>query len=228
MIASELTEAHIQQALQQIDDEGVPDRRKSRRYDLMVRGKAYPPKYVVSLATALARDSESVPGFNAVEAKNYFVARDYEIRDRQSTLAFPIIPEDDESRFSEGKARYKLHRTMERDSRIVRKAKEQRLSATGKLECDVCSLDFKRTYGSRGEGFIEAHHTIPVASLAGKRKTKLSDLALVCSNCHRMLHRGKPMLSVEQLRRIVRDGQEQKSSCAITVRADNEDALTSK
>jgi 5-methylcytosine-specific restriction protein A len=34
----------------------------------------------------------------------------------------------------------------------------------------------------------------------------LSDLALVCSNCHSMLHRGNPWPSVDELRRsLARD-----------------------
>jgi len=111
-----------------------------------------------------------------------------------------IVIEDDESAFPEGKEKFKRHRYLERDSKIVRHAKAQRLATTGKLECDVCRLDFARRYGERGRGFIEAHHKIPVSQLGGKKETKAEDLALVCSNCHRMLHRGEPLLTTDQLR----------------------------
>jgi len=111
-----------------------------------------------------------------------------------------IVIEDDESAFPEGKEKFRQHRHLERDSKIVRRAKAQRLSKTGKLECEVCQLDFARRYGERGRGFIEAHHKVPVSQLDGKKRTKIEDLALVCSNCHRMLHRGQPLLSVDQLR----------------------------
>jgi putative restriction endonuclease len=30
--------------------------------------------------------------------------------------------------------------------------------------------------------------------------TRLEDLALLCANCHRMIHRASPWLSVEELR----------------------------
>ena len=43
--------------------------------------------------------------------------------------------------------------------------------------------------GDLGKGYIEAHHTRPVAKLVTGERTKVSDLALVCANCHRMLHR---------------------------------------
>jgi 5-methylcytosine-specific restriction protein A len=66
------------------------------------------------------------------------------------------------------------------------------------LSCEVCAFDFARTYGKLGEGFIEAHHILPLAE-AGTATTKPADLALVCSNCHRMLHRAKPWLTPEAL-----------------------------
>ncbi len=207
MIPRELKEDHILQAIERIDDTGVPPRRKSRRYDLVFEGKRYPPKYVISLAIGFTPGVEHPPRFNAVEAKDYLLGHNYEVSDRSAKSALSIAPEDDESAFPEGTARYAFHRKLERDAKIVRKAKENRFSETGNLKCDVCSLDFKKTYGSRGEGFIEAHHKAAVATLGGTVKTKLSDLALVCSNCHRMLHRGSPMLSVDELRRIVHDRQ---------------------
>ncbi|MGZ5051385.1 MAG: HNH endonuclease [Methylobacter sp.] len=111
-----------------------------------------------------------------------------------------IAIQDDESAFPEGKEKFKQHRYLERDGKIARKAKAQRLAKTGKLECEVCQLDFAACYGEIGHGFIEAHHKTPVAKLDGIKRTKIEDLALVCSNCHRMLHRGDSLLTVEQLK----------------------------
>jgi predicted HNH restriction endonuclease len=111
-----------------------------------------------------------------------------------------IVIEDDESAFPEGKEKFKQHRYLERDGQIARRTKAQRLAKTGKLECEACRLDFSARYGEIGRGFIEAHHRIPISQLAGTRKTKIGDLALVCSNCHRMLHRGDQLLTVEQLK----------------------------
>jgi predicted HNH restriction endonuclease len=111
-----------------------------------------------------------------------------------------IVIEDDESAFPEGKEKFRQHRYRERDGKIVQRAKAQRLAETGKLECEVCNIDFDRRYGERGRGFIEAHHKVPVSQLDGKKRTRIEDLALVCSNCHRMLHRGLTLVSVEQLK----------------------------
>lgn len=110
-----------------------------------------------------------------------------------------VTIEDDESSFPEGKESFKLHRKLERDGRLPRRVKAARLRETGRLECEVCLFDFSAIYGSLGDGFIEAHHRRPVHQLDGSEKTKAADLALVCSNCHRMLHRAAPQMSVEEL-----------------------------
>ena len=47
---------------------------------------------------------------------------------------------------------------------------------------------------------LEAHHRIPLCDLEPGTKTKLSDLAMVCANCHRMLHRGNPWPTVDKLK----------------------------
>ena len=73
----------------------------------------------------------------------------------------------------------------------------------GKLICEVCTLNFADRYGKHGAGYIEVHHLTPIAKLGTGAKTRLSDLALVCANCHRMLHRGKRLLSLSELRRIM-------------------------
>jgi len=111
-----------------------------------------------------------------------------------------LLSEDEESRYPEGAASYGLHRKFERDTSLSEKAKQKRLAEAGCLCCDVCGFDFEQEYGDLGAGYIEAHHTVPVSQLTGDTKTQLSDLALVCSNCHRMLHRGPRLLSLMEVR----------------------------
>ena len=113
------------------------------------------------------------------------------------------VPEDDESSYPEGRAAYRLHRKLERDCKLAKRAKRKRLEEVGFLACDVCKFDFEGRFGPLGSGFVEAHHTRPVSELNGKAKTKIGDLALVCSNCHRMLHRGSRLLSLKDLRELI-------------------------
>lgn len=54
-------------------------------------------------------------------------------------------------------------------------------------------------YGTTLGDIFECHHRVPLATVIGARKTKPEDLAVVCPNCHRALHRLVPMPSVEAL-----------------------------
>lgn len=74
--------------------------------------------------------------------------------------------------------------------------------------CEVCKFDFYLVYGDLGEGFIEAHHKKPLserpeAEWSEELKSCVDDIAVLCSNCHRMIHRKKPALTVDQLREIL-------------------------
>jgi 5-methylcytosine-specific restriction enzyme A len=110
------------------------------------------------------------------------------------------VVSDDEEEGEEGQILTRTHRYRERNSKIAKRKKERVLNENGILSCEVCGFDFKSKYGDRGEGFIECHHTKPVSELVVGETTKLSDLSLVCSNCHRMIHRNRPWLSLDELK----------------------------
>ncbi|MDF2811082.1 MAG: endonuclease, partial [Microvirga sp.] len=103
--------------------------------------------------------------------------------------------------------RLSVHLRRERDPAVVRLKKEAVLAKEGVLKCEVCDFDFATHYGVRGAGFIETHHRRPVSELKRGETTKADDLALVCANCHRMLHRGPRLLSIEELRSQLRPSQ---------------------
>jgi 5-methylcytosine-specific restriction protein A len=111
---------------------------------------------------------------------------------------------DPELEAEEGAVVLRLHYSRERNPKLARQKKDQALKATGRLECEVCEFDFASRYGPHGDGFIEAHHRKLVSALKKGEKTKLADLALVCANCHRMLHRGGNLLGVDELKTMLR------------------------
>lgn len=90
----------------------------------------------------------------------------------------------------EGRLLHRLHCLRERDPRLVAAKKRSVLAATGALACEVCGFDFEAAYGDVGRGFIECHHVVPLAALPHERLVRISDLALVCANCHRVIHMG--------------------------------------
>jgi hypothetical protein len=103
----------------------------------------------------------------------------------------------------EGRRLLKLHKFRERKLRIVIRKKKSVLKATGLLLCEACSFDFAAVYGKLGDGFAECHHRLPLAEYDAEAPTRLEDLAIVCANCHRMLHRSRPMMKVEELRSLI-------------------------
>ena len=96
------------------------------------------------------------------------------------------IPERIEDEAQEGAERMRLHLMRERCGAVVRRKKEEAVQR-GRLRCEICRFSFEKTYGKLGAEFIECHHLSPIS--AGARTTGLDDLALICSNCHRMAHR---------------------------------------
>jgi len=119
-------------------------------------------------------------------------------------LAQEFGHDPNEESFEEGKLQLRLHLRKERSRSLVIRAKEiWNREQNGRVRCSICSFSFPETYREVGEGFIEAHHTQPISSLAPDTSVRMADLVPVCSNCHSMLHRHRPWLTVEQLRTIV-------------------------
>jgi len=99
----------------------------------------------------------------------------------------------------EGRILTRTHTHRERNPKL-RAAKKTRVrDETGRLACEGCDLDFEERYGERGKDFIECHHLKPLSTLRPGQRTSLSDLALLCSNCHRMVHVRRPWLTLEEL-----------------------------
>ena len=129
------------------------------------------------------------------------------------TADSPLIDRDySEITSTEGRQRIRQHLARERDSRLAKLKKEQVTQLTGRLACEVCGFDFRAVYGELGEGFAEAHHDVPLAASEQERKTSLDDLRIVCSNCHRMLHRNGENLSITALKQRITMAKRRTSS----------------
>jgi predicted HNH restriction endonuclease len=100
---------------------------------------------------------------------------------------------------SEGAETLREHLLRERSTKLVSIFKSQLQN----WNCTVCGFNFEKAYGEIGRDFIEAHHTKPIADMQPDEISRVSDLVPVCSNCHRILHRRHPTLSVQELRDIV-------------------------
>jgi hypothetical protein len=107
---------------------------------------------------------------------------------------------NEEEWFEEGGKESRLTNHYERDPKL--RASAVRYHGT---RCSVCGFDFAEVYGEHGLGFIEVHHLRLRSTLA--RKTKVDpkrDMATVCSNCHRMIHRTRErVLTAEELKKMM-------------------------
>lgn len=72
------------------------------------------------------------------------------------------------------------------------------------LNCTACGFNFEATYGPLGEDFIHVHHIVPIGAIGCEYSVDpVKDLIPVCPNCHAMIHRVNPPLTIDQLREIL-------------------------
>ena len=112
---------------------------------------------------------------------------------------------DEDEEFFEGRLLTVLHKKRERDRNIRPKLLALR-SKRGALVCDMCHRQANTSDASFEDAPFEAHHLLPM-SMALERKTLLKDMALLCANCHRLLHRAislnKRWLTIDDVRTII-------------------------
>lgn len=98
--------------------------------------------------------------------------------------------------------KYAYHRKVERSSAAARLVKKHHGS-----RCQACDLTFEERYGKIGKGFIEAHHLKPISTLTEGVPVTYNvagDFAVLCSNCHRMIHRTEDPGNVSAFRALIR------------------------
>ncbi len=127
------------------------------------------------------------------------------VSDLQST---GIGGEDDVKRSSrvlkaviEGSESIRESRYFSRNKRLAEEAKQRDTwTCQG---CGLCPGLLYRTWGKRA---IECHHLYAFGSQqrvegAKLRETTLDDVVSLCPTCHRVIHKRKPPLTIEELRR---------------------------
>lgn len=121
--------------------------------------------------------------------------------DLEAIVKSDIDALDFEEEHFEGTQHKRYTNYYERDIKLRTKA----ISIHG-TKCMACGFDFEKKYGKRGKGFIEVHHLTPVSELDSNTKVDpKTDLAVVCSNCHRIIHRKKDnVLSLNDLKNIIK------------------------
>lgn len=103
----------------------------------------------------------------------------------------------------EGFEKLVIHKEKERNSSFMKQCKELYAQRDKYLHCEICNFSFYKMYGEIGLNFIEGHHIYPIAELTEETKMKPTDIIMICSNCHKMIHRKYPCLTKDNLREII-------------------------
>lgn len=109
------------------------------------------------------------------------------IRSTLSSIDRSDDEEEDDEAFHEGRVVTRAHRRRERSPKLRVRLLSQRRKRN-ELWCEVCLLEPHPNGGIAQEAMFEAHHIRPLAD-GEARSTRLSDLALLCANCHRLVHK---------------------------------------
>lgn len=112
-----------------------------------------------------------------------------------SDLPEEVVSNPDLS-FVEGSIERILVNRYERDARARKKCIEHH----GAI-CAACHVNMATIYGEDLEGFIHVHHIVPLSAIGKEyRVDAIADLRPLCPNCHAVVHRFNPPLSVEEVR----------------------------
>jgi hypothetical protein len=106
--------------------------------------------------------------------------------------------------FREGAVRQVSVNAYEREP----KARQKCIDYYGS-SCSICGFDFGRAFGQLGKGFIHVHHLRPLSEIAEEYEIDpIKDLRPVCPNCHAMIHRSSPPLSLEEIQMLLKSARD--------------------
>jgi 5-methylcytosine-specific restriction protein A len=123
----------------------------------------------------------------------------------KENLSVGIIgTEDDEqdNAVIEDYAAFRQHKRIERNPSLARKVKKIHGYA-----CQACGFNFDEVYpGIPNRKYIEAHHLVPISTLKGQKVSRnpKTDFAVLCANCHRMIHRFESPWDLEAFRKTMK------------------------
>lgn len=101
--------------------------------------------------------------------------------------------------FPEGAVSQVLVNRYERDPRNRKAA----IALHGKI-CMACGFNFREIYGELGDDYIVVHHLTPVSAMGEDYVVDPEkDLVTICANCHAMVHRRNPPLTLNELKLLL-------------------------
>lgn len=183
-------------------DAGVPHAfSASSNYDVLYRGRRYPPKAIVGLAAERVTGRKYGPrdfrgGLNT-KCFRLLATAGFDVVAKGAIHPFPDEVLAD-SLFEGATCRVLVNR-YERDP-VARSRCVEHHGVT----CHVCGMNFCSVYGALGEGFIHVHHLTQLSEHGVRHEVDpVRDPRPVCPNCHAMLHRRTPPYSLDDIRAML-------------------------
>mgnify|MGYP003576277551 CR=1 FL=1 len=150
-------------------------------------------------------------GLEALKGRGNHAAwrRVYEVIPREEVLriiggndnAIPeISPNDPDAEAVEGDKRLVQHLRRERKPWLAKKKRDACRQPSGGLVCEACGTDSAVRYPAIAQDIWEVHHRLPLSEADVPVTNSLADLAILCPNCHRAIHRTRPMMSVDEFK----------------------------
>jgi hypothetical protein len=164
-------------------------------------------KFKKGIQNAFLRWASNVEGFDIVRKfeKDQGNNKRFEILIHSTLIPASLlykttISSTNQDFFDEGFKKEITREVFSRNRKVTELAKKKHGTV-----CSACGFSFSTAYGTHGSGFIEMHHLYPIN--LGKRATEINDLAPLCSNCHRMVHKGDRLLTIKELIGIIKEAK---------------------
>lgn len=108
MIPQEITRHHILQAIKEVDAQGIPKGRNSKKFTVEFNGNNYPPKYIISLANKYANGKElpTQKFGGGSESNNFLKNFQFKIRPCSKNKKAPKLTAQNRKTTSLGRARH--------------------------------------------------------------------------------------------------------------------------
>jgi len=194
----------------------VPEYKKYFNFDSIdlssLLSKSHRPKmYEPGHSFGVSYDMQNIPAEEKLQNDLINISKLYILLTTRGGLdtdlkGYDYLPDNIDEEPVEERKKYITHRVIERNSKTVKLVKKVK----GYI-CEACGFDFVKFYGKislnkKNEPYIEAHHLIPLSSLnEGEKKSYdiEKDFSVLCSNCHRMVHKKNPPLTIEELKKFI-------------------------
>jgi 5-methylcytosine-specific restriction protein A len=164
------------------------------------------PKQVISTSPTLSVEAELLSSESSLDhglvTEAEFEMFDSVLRMLAAALPKPTIvigSPDEVTGYPEGAVTKVLVNRYERDPKNRKLAIEIHGSS-----CVACGFNFLEKYGLLGGQYIVVHHVTPVSQIGDDYRVDPStDLVTLCANCHAMVHREDPPLSIDELKEVI-------------------------